>query len=355
MRKYIVLLILISLISCGKWKTSKLKPESLCIFPPGDSPGSIMLKYDDDDILDVSFKVAVINDNIYAADNISTSLQVFNNKCELLLYIGEKKPTEIEKSNAKYSKFQFSIIDAVKTDSNGNIYIQNSFTPSQKLNNRLSGKESGFSLSYILVFDPNGSLLYTLGRTGSPDLPFTSIESLNIDKNDRLFVITRSYDTWDIYRFSNRRRDLSINFIETDFKETDGKDALTGKIEKIIPFKSGEDLMIAVGFYKGINFQYRKIFRYTIQKEMKPDTSFLISDPNNEFFSILDDKQIYLWDINDKQIRYMVCNLNGDIVNNISIKFPDSNNFFEDIQMDNSGNFYSYHTSKKGIEVMEWR
>ena len=355
MRKYFALFVVILLISCGKWKTSKLKPESLCTLPSGDSMGSIMLKYDDDDILDISFKVTLSNNIIYAADNVSKVLQVLDNKCELQLYIGEKKPPEIEKGNAKYSKFQFSIIEAIETDSSGNIYIQNSFSPSQRPNNPTYGNDSGFSLSYILVFDPKGSLLYTLGRTGSPDIPFTSIESLSIDKNDRLFVTTRYHDAWDIYRFSSRRKDLSVNFLETDFKEADGKDQLIGKIEKVIPFQSGDEMLISVGFYNGTNFKYRKIFRYSFQKENKLAVAFTISDPNNELFSIFDDKHIYLWDINREQIRYMVCNLNGDVVNNLSIKFPETNISFEDVLMENSGNFYSYHASKKGIEIMEWR
>jgi hypothetical protein len=320
----------------------------------GDSIGNVMLKYDDDDILNISFKIEVINNNIYIADNILKRFQVLDKNCEPVLYIGEKKSGAVEKSTLKYSKFQFSIIEAIAVDSSGNIYIQNSFAPSQKYNNQISGKETGFSLSYILVFDQKGNLIYTLGRTGSPDIPFTSIESLAIDKNDRLFVITRSYDTWGVYRFSNRRRDFNINFTDSDFKESDGNGFLNGKIEKILPDQSGDDLMISAGYYKSTDFKYRKIFKNSILKNKNTDTSFTISDPKNELFAIVDDK-VYLWDIDEKLIRYMVYNLKGDIVNNISINFPETTNSFDEILIDNSGNFYSYHTLKKGIEVIEWR
>jgi hypothetical protein len=355
MKKFIIFFLFIFIFSCGKWKTNKLKSDRLCLLNSGDSVNNVMLKYDDDDILNISFKIEVIKNNIYVADNFLKRFQVFDKSCELLIYIGDKKPAALERTNVKYSKFQFSIIEDIAVDSNGNIYIQNSFAPSPKFNNQIPGKETGFSSSYILVFDPKGNLLYTLGKTGSPDIPFTSIESLTIDKKDRLFVITRSFDTWSVYRFTNRRRDFNINFNETDFKEVDGKETIAGKIEKIIAYQSGDDLLISAGYYSAVNFKYRKIFKYSTQNEKDFETAFVISEPKNELFTLADDKHIYLWDVDEKIIRYMVCNLKGDIVNNVSIKFPEITNSFDEILVDRSGNFYSYHASKKGIEVLEWR
>jgi hypothetical protein len=354
MKKYVIFLLVIILIGCGKWKTNKMKSGRLCEINAGDSLGNVMLKYDNDGILNISFKIEVKKNRIYIADNVLKRVQVLDNNCEPVLYIGENKQGITENSSVKYSKFQFSIIDAIAVDSNGNIYIQNNFSPSQKNNNQISGKEIGFALSYILVFDQKGNLIYTLGRTGSPDIPFTSIESLSIDKKDRLFIMTKSYDMWSVYRFTNRRRDFNINFIESDFKEVDGKDSLIGKIEKIIANQNGDKLLISVGYYTGINFKNRKIFRYSIQKEKSLETAFVINEPKNELFAMADDR-IYLWDIDEKLIRYIVCNLNGDIVNNISLNFPEAANYFNEILIDGSGNFYSYGASKKGVEILDWR
>ncbi len=354
MKKFIVLLIFIFIISCGKWKTNKMKSGRLCEIDAGDSLGRVSLKYDEDDILNISFKIEVKKNRIYIADNILKRFQVLDKNCEPVLYIADKKDGISENSSVRYSKFQFSIIEAIAVDSGGNIYIQNSLTPLQKNNTQISGRESLFSLSYILVFDPNGNLNYTLGRTGSPDIPFTSIESMTLDKNDRLYVMTRSYDTWSVSRFTNRRRDFIINFIDSDFKETDGSESLIGKIEKIISYQSGDELLISVGYYAGTGFRNRKIFRYSVQKEKNLENAFVIAEPKNELFAMADDR-IYLWDVDEKLIRYIIYNLKGDIVNNVSMNFPETGNSFNEILIDSSGSFYSYNASKKGIELLEWR
>jgi hypothetical protein len=354
MKKCIVFILLITLMGCGKWKTNKMKPARLCEINTGDSLGMVLLKYDEDDILNISFKIEVKKNRIYVADNILKRFQVLDKNCEPVLYIGDRKEGSAESGSVKYSKFQFSIIEAIAVDSNGNIYIQNSLTPSQKNNPQINGKETGSAVSYILVFDPKGNLTYTLGRTGTPDIPFTSIESITIDNKDRLFIMTRSRDTWSVYRFANRRRDFNINFIESDFKEADGGETLTGKIEKIIAYQSGDELLISVGYYSGTSFINRKIFRYSAQKEKNIETAFVISEPKNELFAIADDR-VYLWDVDEKLIRYIICSLKGDVVNNVSMNSPENSNTFNEILIDNSGNFYSYNASKKSIEVLEWR
>lgn len=81
----------------------------------------------------------------------------------------------------------------------------------------------------------------------------------------------------------------------------------------------------------------------------------MISDPKNELFALVDDKHIYLWDIDEQNLRYMICNFDGDVTNNIAIKFPGTTDSYNEILIDNSGRFYSYHAHKKGVEVLEWR
>lgn len=314
------------------------------------------MKYDDDDILEVSFKIKVHNDYIYTVDNILKRVQVLTKNNETLIYLGNKKWESGEGADTKFSKFQFSVIEAVMVDSNGNLYIQNSFAPSNNHSMKISRtKDLGFSPSYILVFDENGTLIYTLGKTGSPDIPFSSIENLKIDSIDRLFVITSSYDTWSVFRFHKKTRDFDVNFGELDFKDTEGEDTYAGRIEKIIPFDSGENLLISIAYYNETEFKYRKIYRYSILKGKIDNTVLVIPDPKNELFTLVDDRHIYLWDVDNNDIRFMICNFRGDIINNISMKFPDLDNSFNEISMDNTGRFYSFQTVKEGIEILEWR
>ncbi len=356
MKKYAVFLIVLLVLSCGRWKTTRLKPNPLCVINSGDSPGKVMLIHDDDNILEVSFKIIVHNDNIYTADNILKRVQVLNRNNETLIYLGNKRSDSKEFANIRFSKFQFSVIEDIMVDSKGNFYIQNSFASSgNNSRNRSRSKDLGFSPSYILVFDENGTLIYTLGKTGSPDIPFSSIESLKIDSADRLFVISSSFDTWSVFRFSKKDRDFDLNFSESDFKDTEGEDTYSGKIEKIIPFDTGENLLISVAYYNDTEFKYRKIYKYSISKGKIDNTVLVIPDPKNELFTLVDDSHIYLWDVDNSDIRFMICNFRGDIINNISMKFPDMDNSFNDIIIDNTGRFYSIHTVKEGIELLEWR
>ncbi len=351
MKKYIIFIIFIFLFNCGRWKTTKLKPDVLCTIHPGENTGEIELKYDKNDLLDISFKMWVFKNNIYIADNNLKRIQVLDNNCNPIIFIGDKKPGMDDKAEIKYSKFQFSIINSVAIDSNGNLYIQNSFASTGKN----ITEPQGFFPSYILVFDRKGTLLYTLGKNGTPDIPFDFIESMEIDSNDRLHIRTRSYDMWSVYRFVNKRRDLYITFSENDFKENEGKDTYIGKIEKILSYKNSDNFLIAVAYYSGADFKYRKIYNYSIRKEKVIHAAFIITDPKNEVFALVDDKNIYLWDIDEQNLRYMICNLSGDVVNNILIKFTGMADSYNEILIDNTGRFYSYHAFKKGVEVREWR
>lgn len=355
MRKLFIYFIFISVIislSCGRWKTTRLKSDFLCAISSGEAPGKLMLEYDEDNILDVSFKICIYNNSIYIADNKLKTVQVLTKNGEPLMYIGDKKFSQ-DNNSVRFSRFKFSVIEALCVDSAGNIYVQNSFASSNK--NGTQRRDVGFSPSYILVFNSKGNLLYTLGKSGSPDIPFNSIESIRIDSSDKLFVISRTYDTWSVFRFTNRKRDFSSNFSEMDFKEQDGDKTLSGKIENIIVYNSGTYLLLSVAYYDETEFKYRKIYNYSIKNEKIEHTVFIIPDPKNEIFSLIENENVYLWDIDNSDIRFMVTNFKGDIVNNVYLQFPNSNNSFNEIIMDGTGQFYSYHVRKKGIEIYEWR
>ena len=106
MRKCVILLILVFIISCGRWKTTRLKSDILCSIPSGEAPGKVTLKYDDDNILEISFKIGFFHNNIYIADNNLKVLHLLNKNGDPLIYIGDKKYKKYEKSGVKFSKFK---------------------------------------------------------------------------------------------------------------------------------------------------------------------------------------------------------------------------------------------------------
>ena len=351
---FILLMVLLSFISCGRWRTTKLKPNKLCSIVSGSDAGNITLKYDNDGILDISFRILFHKGNIYTADNVLKRVQILEKNGSPVHLLGSKNDNTLQNKGVNNSFFNFSIIGSMAVDSNENIYVQNRFISTKRRNKNTNNKH-GFAPIYILVFNKSGTLLYTLGKRGSPNIPFNYVEKLKIDDQNRLFVISRSFDTWSVYRFTGKKRDFSINFGDADFKNNEDEDELSGKIENIEVYKNGENLLISVVYYQGSLFIYRKVYNYSIAESAIDKTILEIPEPKNELFTMIDDRHIYLWDVENHDVKFVICNLDGDIINNILIELPENNESFSEIQMDDSGNLFSYHVNKRNIDVLEWR
>ncbi len=355
MKKIIFLLIIIQLVSCGRWKTTKLKPEQVLSINSGSNAGDIMLEFDKDDILDISFRLSINQGSVFTSDNLLKRVQALDMSGNPLLFIGQKSKKLKIDSRIKKSYFNFSIIGLTAVDSEDKIYIQNRFTSTTEKNESSNGRKSGFSPSYILVFDKEGNLLYTLGKRGTPEIPFNFIEHMEIDNEDRLFVITRSYDTWDVLIFKDKKRSHEINFGEVDFRTNDDDNEIAGKIENILIYNNGENLLLSIAHYHDSEFKYRRLYSYNIINKKIDRTVMKIPDPQNELFTVIDNKHIYLWDIGERDVKFVICNFNGNIINNIILKLPETHDYFRDILIDDNEQLYSYHVDRKSIKLLRWR
>ncbi|RPI92736.1 MAG: hypothetical protein EHM32_08815 [Spirochaetales bacterium] len=350
----IVLGLAIGSVSCGQWKVSALKGKKLCSIPNASAPGGVMMDFNESGVFNQSFTVRVFDGKIYTADNMLKRLQVLDRGGEPLLVIGPRVSRE-DAGDVRQSSFNFSVIGAMAVDSRGSIYVQNRLMPSGGAMRSERSEEIDFSPSYILVFDKSGGLLHTIGQKGSPDIPFYYIEEIQIDRHDRLFVVSRSFDTWSVYRFDNRKRDFYINLGAPDFRETEKDETYTGRVESVRTFSSGEDFLVSVAYYHGSRFKYRKIYDYSVAKGRKEErTAITIPDPKNELFNLIDDKHLLLWNVEGRKIKFAILNLDGNVINNVLVQMQD-NKFYEDIFADENGQLYSAHVSRKDVEVMEWK
>ncbi len=350
----VVLALAIGFASCGQWKVSALKGKKLCSIPNASAPGGVMMDFNESGTFNQSFIVRVFDGKIYTADNLLKRLQVLGRGGEPLLVIGPSVSRE-DGGDVRQSSFNFSVIGEMAVDSHGSIYVQNRLMPSGGVMRSQRSEEIDFSPSYILVFDKSGGLLHTIGQKGSPDIPFYYIEDIQIDRHDRLFVVSRSFDTWSVYRFDKRKRDFYINLGAPDFRETEKEETYTGRIEGIRTFASGEDFLVSVAYYHGSRFKYRKIYDYSVEKGSRDErTVITIPDPKNELFNLVDDKYLYLWNVEGHKIKFAILNLDGNVINNVLVQMQD-NKFYEDIFADESGQLYSAHVSRKDVEVMEWK
>jgi hypothetical protein len=338
------------LSSCSHWKVSELNSKKIFTLESGSEIKQVLVQIGDSDLLDISFTLNASRDKFFIADNKSKRLQVIDMDGKVIGQIGPKKYDQLLMS----ATFAFGIIGSVASDTEGKIYVQNRIDASQGQRTEQQG-DIEIASSYILVFDKTGKLQYSLGQKGPADIPFNYIEKIFVDGNERLFVITKNYETWGVYRFKSRVRDFFITLGKDSFKETEGASEYNGVIENIVPFKEGNRFLLSVAYYSNTRFKYRKIIEYNVDENRLGKVILNLPDPKNELYSILDDKYLLLWDTEEKNLRYAIWDLNGNIVNNFRIKMDNRSSYLNQIFTDESGRIFTYTVKKTGIDVMEWK
>jgi hypothetical protein len=344
----------IMMAGCSFWKTTTLNPKRVAFIWNGTKPGQVSIKTDDYGLEDLSVGVGVYNDMICIADNDLRRVQVLKQNGDINLLIGNIKNAKIKGIPA--GNFNFGVVGFMAMDEDDNIYIQNKFSRIRdSVGERDTGNDStDYSPSYILVFNKKGELQYTLGQKGAPDTPFTHIERIYIDSRARLFVITRTMESWSIYRFTGKNRDKYVNLNTMDFKEHEEGNVFDGKIDNVKIFSSGDSILISVSYYHGFRLKYIKILEYSLETGKIEKTIMNIPDPKNVLFDIVDDKYIYLWNVSNDEVKFEVANLDGTIINNVYLNMKYKRNYYCRIMLDNSGRIYSYHITKKGVDIVQW-
>ncbi len=355
MKKWLILLVFpLVLTDCSFWKSTTLNPKRVAFIRNGTKPGNVLIKTDEYGLEDLSVGISLYDNNICVADNELRRLQVMKPNGDVELIIGTIKNLNTKDITAE--SFNFGTIGNIAMDEDNNIYVQNKFSQIRDSKTRHdAGTDSiDFSPSYILVFNKAGELQYTLGQKGTPDTPLYHIERLVVDSKNRLFVITRSSDSWTIYRFTGKNRDYYNNLNTLEFKDREENNVYEGKIDNIKVFSNGETLLISVSYYHGTRLKYIKIFEFSIGDGRIEKTIMEIPDPKNVLFDIIDDKYIYLWNVSNDEAKFEVANLDGNIINNVYMNMKIKRNYYSRILLDESGTIYSYHVQKSGIEIMKW-
>ena len=334
--------------SCTRWYVNSLSSKKIAEIKSGEGPGQVQIIRDEYTLNELSFRFEVYDDKIIAADNSLKRLQILDSNGNPELIIGSI--ANIDKSKYKTFNFNFGVIGTFTRDDDDNLYVQN------RLESRSAKSDSegaNFTPSYILIFNGNGELQYTMGKTGTPEFPFFYIEKLFVDSENRLFVISRTFNSWEIFRFNKKKREKYIDFSKLDFKENEDNNTYNGKIENIRIFKSGEEILLSVAYYHDVRFKYRKLYIFSLEKDKLLREVGSFPDPKNVLFNIVDDKIIYFWNIEGKDIKFMLVNMDGNIINNVRVEF-DNNSIFSKIITDENGVIHSYHVQNDSLQIFQW-
>jgi hypothetical protein len=355
MKKWLIFLVFpLVLTDCSFWKATNLNGKRVAFIRNGSKPGNVLIKTDEYGLEDLSVGISIYNGAICIADNELHRVQVMKSNGDVELVIGSVK--NLNTKDVPAENFNFGTIGNIAMDDDDNIYIQNKFSQIRDSKSQAegSGDSIDFSPSYILVFDKKGELQYTLGQKGTPDTPLYNLERLVVDSKNRLFVISRSTDSWTIYRFRGKNRDYFLNLNSLEFKDRDESNVYEGKIDNVKVFSTGETLLISVSYYHGLRLKYIKIFEFSMKTNKLEKTIMEIPDPKNVLFDIIDDKYIYLWNVSNDEARFEVANLDGNIINNVYMNMKYKRNYYTRILLDESGRIYSYHVLKSGIDILKW-
>lgn len=357
MRKNILLLCIASLLlpllaSCGQWRVTSLKPQRIAFIPNGDKPGDVFIKTDDSGMDGLTFGVGVFDNDVCTIDNELKRVQVIDPDDGPKLVIGNVKG--ITGGTIETVSFNFNTIGTFFMDKNGTLYVQNRIAMDYKNLDASNSEQINFLPSYVLVFNKNGELQHTLGQRGNTDMPFYHIEELFVDSEGRLFVVSRSFENWRIFRFHGKERDFFMNFDEVVFADKEGEDTYNGKIETIKAYQSGEKFVISVAYYHGLRLKYRKVYDYSIADRKISKVVVNIPDPKNVLFTLVQDKHLYFWNMDRSEVKFSICNMEGSIINNVLLPLDTRKSYYADIQGTVTGKLYSYKATKKGIEILEW-
>ncbi len=345
---------LMFLTDCSFWKSTTLNSKRFAFIRNGSKPGQVLVKTDEYGIEDLSIGIGVCKNMICVADNELRRVQVMKPNGDVELMIGSVK--NIKTKDIPAENFNFGTIGFITMDDDENVYIQNKFSQIRDSARNRDGSSDNFDVSpsYILVFSKSGELQYTLGQKGAPDTPFSHIERLYVDSNDRLFVISRSMDSWSVFRFKGKNRDYYINLGSLELKEREDGNVYEGKIDNVKVYSTGDKLLISVSYYHGLRLKYIKIYEFSIADGKTVKTIMMIPDPKNVLFDIIDDKYVYLWNVSNDEVKYEVANLDGTIINNVYLKLENKRNYYSRIFLDDSGKIYSYHILKGGVDIVKW-
>jgi hypothetical protein len=344
---FILIILTGTLISCARWRVSNLSPTEMLFIENGIEPGEIKLALDDYAITEVSFEISMHKNKIVTTDNNLKRVQILSGNSKPELIIGNIKNIDTKEYNV--SNFNFSSVGLCSVDSSDRIYVQNRLVQSNDFS-----REGSFIPSFILMFDKDGKLLSTIGQRGTADLPFSYIDSMTIDEKNRLLVISRSFDNWTIYRFTDGKRDYFFDLGTLIFTENHGKDVYVGRIEEIQPYQNRDSVVISVAYYFENRLKHRTIYEFSLSTNKIGEAIIEIQNLKNSLFAVTNDKNIYFWNIDGKKVKFFIINASGAILDNVGMNFDVEKYYYSKIFTGKNGEIYSLHVDKSGTIVYKW-
>ena len=362
MKYFLVILITLLFASCSRFKVDKMNPRK--VFSMKVSRKTLYFPEQNGIIHSLPQRIGVVDDWVIIPETTERRIKIYR-KGTLSLILQSKAriaPAEtlvVNESVKIVSDDQLNFPGAIFSGNEDDFFVIN-YSPSIAVpeDNSDAPREKG--IYKILHYDLKGNFLGLYGRNGNISLSYPGILWVDVDSENRLWVLYRLLDDLILERNNGKSVDLSYNrkHCESLLFTEKPTGSYSYSCEVMYPFYD-EDRVLFTG--KVIDKENRK-FLYRVIK-----TQSTTNSETNEIFSRLNDPEdlpyypfdgnhIMIWQtLDNERIKWALYNLDGDLVNNKQLTYFGKRSGWRSTYYTLSGSFYSIRLLNGTLEVYNWR
>jgi len=387
-KKNILLLCTSSILiatSCARFKVDKLKPEVLYTASINQGELSVKIPQNKSIYYGLPSRVAFSEERLVVPETENQSIKIFGpNGLETIIASPKNAKKLIKKKRAlpkgvlakvkivSSNLLQFPGMTIAGNDEDffvlNKVIVKSDEKKVNIFNDSFTSKTKIPMKGYfkILHFSLKGKLLNEIGRQGQVQLPFENIIWLDVDKENRLWVLFRNLGQIYLESFAKHSLHFSMNQTEcvnTLFSKVNKEKDIAYNCEYMYPFYD-EDKILIIGKVEktsnnnktgGYTFKHRVFLSYdTITKKTKEIFSQL-TDPDDYPYLPYDNNHFILWQTKDDYtFKFALYNLNGDLSNNLQIKLTGKRTAWRTPYLNLNGKIDSIRVRNSKFELIRW-
>ena len=365
----IILLLLILLLSCSRYRKIKLTFRTLFSLPINVGNDSIKMLNSSGLYSEIPSAYQIRDNDLYIIDKFNNRVLQYNKKKGLVSIISNGKKNDIRLVFAGSNRilqpfhynerlFGFNDLRSIWV-SKENIYIESIL---------MAGDEEDpiCTYSFILKYKKDGTPVKIIGnrlRRSNRIYPLMNCVKFSTDKSNNLFIYLKNDEQWNVKKLNRDHRTVS-RFNSDEFllknMKPDRKKKEKVIIENIDHSADGNFLIMAVTHFKEeIKFQKNIFYKIEIESG-KTEKLFAINYENYNFILMDNTDKIYMWETgktgkNIENIILRLYNTGGNPIKNYAIKLDRRKVHWFDIKIQKDKKITGINITDNRFNVVEWK
>lgn len=366
LKRIVPVLIVLSATSCAFFRVDKLNDQPEARIPLNDESG-VKFQNQSGIVHEIPARVAETDDWVVISEPSRKSVKIFNDSKLLTEIISLEEKADPEKLPA-------SAAGELKTNSylkipGRTIAGQNEDFFVESYNNVKAGRnksDSGAGFYKILQFNLRGNFIRLIGREGRPELPFENILWMDVDSENRLWVLYRFLGNLKLDAYREGRLDYSIkqqNCESLMLENIEKEDNELLNCEFMYPFFDAERILLTARVDRVPDSDKEvTTFRYRVVKVLNTENAEVetvfsrLNDPEDFPYLPYDNNNFLVWQTEDYDtLKFSIYNLEGNLQNNLQIKLTGRHNRYRTTYYSLKGKFYSIKVDSDFFHLLNWR